>query len=128
MRDRSTILAIDQGTTNSKALLVAQDGTILANASRPLAVRYPQPAWVEQDPLELWASVRGVIDACLHEAQGIRPHAIAIANQRESVLLWERNTGAPVGPCVVWQCQRGARFCNALRDAAWSPGFVSAPG
>ncbi len=121
MRDRPTILAIDQGTTNSKALLVAQDGTILANASQPLAVRYPQPAWVEQDPLELWASVRAVIDACLRAAPGIRPHAIAIANQRESILLWERKTGAPVGPCVVWQCQRGARFCNGLRERGLEP-------
>ena len=73
MRDRLTILAIDQGTTNSKALLIAQDGTILANASQPLAVRYPQPAWVEQDPLELWASVRAVIDACLRRSAGHSP-------------------------------------------------------
>jgi glycerol kinase len=78
-------------------------------------VQYPRPAWVEQDPLEVWRSVRAGIEECLATAPGIRPGAVAIANQRESILLWERSTGAPAGPCVIWQCQRGVDFCEALR-------------
>ena len=64
-----------------------------------------QSAWVEQDPLALWQSVVDAVDACLVMA-GVAPVAVAVANQRESVVLWERRTGEPLGPCVVWQCTR----------------------
>lgn len=111
------ILAIDQGTTNSKALLVDGHGAIVVSASRPLAIRFPQPAWVEQDPEAIWESVAAAIDECLAGAgNDATPSAIAIANQRESVVLWDRRTGAPVGPCVVWQCRRTAPFCAGLRE------------
>ena len=113
------ILAIDQGTTNTKALLVNAAGTVTARAARPLAVHYPQPAWVEQDPLALWQSVRESIDECLQHQPELA--AIAISNQRESVVLWERASGRPLGPCVVWQCQRGAAFCKALEAQGLEP-------
>ena len=109
------VLAIDQGTTNTKALLIGEDGRIVASASRPLSIRFPQPGWVEQDAGELWASVVAAVDECLAQAGGIVPAAIGISNQRESVVVWDRASGAPVGPCVVWQCRRSAPFCAGLR-------------
>ncbi len=83
--DRHGILAIDQGTTNTKALLVSPAGAVLAQAARPLQQTYPHPAWVEQDPLAIRQSVCAAIDDCLAEAGGVAPVAIAVSNQRESV-------------------------------------------
>ena len=111
----SHVLAIDQGTTNTKALLVNRQGQTVASASRGLSIRYPQPAWVEQDARELWTSVREAVDACLEKAGDPPVAAIGIANQRESVVVWDRRTGEPAGPCAVWQCRRTAPFCAELR-------------
>jgi glycerol kinase len=111
------VLAIDQGTTNTKAILVDPCGGIVASASRPVAIRFPQPAWVEQDARVLWSSVADAAAECLAKAGNVRPAAIGISNQRESVVAWDRRTGEPVGPCVVWQCRRTAPFCAALREA-----------
>lgn len=113
------ILAIDQGTTNTKVLLVDNAGRVIRRASRPLSVSYPQPAWVEQDPLAIWQSVQAVIDECLPDNPPLT--AVALTNQRESVVLWERLSGLPVGPCVVWQCQRGAAFCQELKAQGLEP-------
>jgi glycerol kinase len=82
------ILAIDQGTTNTKAILVDHTGQVIRRASQPLAVSYPQPAWVEQDPRAIWQSVQMVIDECLQDDPTLA--AVALSNQRESVVLWER--------------------------------------
>lgn len=113
------LLAIDQGTTNTKAILVDATGSVIARASRPLAVSYPQAAWVEQDPLALWQTVQAAVDECLQGAPA--PVAVAVTNQRESVVLWERATGRPLGPCVIWQCQRGAGFCRELSAQGLEP-------
>jgi glycerol kinase len=109
------ILAIDQGTTNTKALLVNKAGAIVAHAAHPLKQTYPAPAWVEQDPLEIWQSVRAAVDDCLAQVGGITPAAIAVSNQRESVTAWDRRSGQPLGPVIVWQCRRTAEFCEGLR-------------
>ena len=109
------ILAIDQGTTNTKVLLVNPSGNVIARAVRPLRQSFPQPAWVEQDATAIWQSVREAIDECLAAVDEPRPAAIAITNQRESVVLWERQSGRPVGPVIVWQCRRTADFCSQLR-------------
>jgi len=110
------ILAIDQGTTNTKALLIDPQGQVVAEASCALAVEYPRPGWVEQDPLAIWQSVREAVAACLAQAvqAGESLAAVAITNQRESVVAWERATGRPVGPVVVWQCRRTADLCREL--------------
>ena len=108
------ILSIDQGTTNTKAVLVNRAGLVIKRAARGQSVSYPQPAWVEQDPMVIWHNVQAVMDECLQDDPGIA--AIGISNQRESVILWERASGQPVGPCVVWQCQRGAPLCQELRE------------
>jgi glycerol kinase len=111
---RSHILAIDQGTTNTKVLLFDDAGAIVARASRPVAIAFPQPGWVEQDPEALWRSVEEGIETCLRTA-AVRPDAVAVTNQRESVLVWERDSGRPLGPCIVWQCRRTSGFCEELR-------------
>ena len=115
------ILAIDQGTTNTKAMLVDATGAIVAQASRPVAVSYPQPAWVEQDPRVLWSSVQQAIDDCLSAASVRKVAAVGITNQRETVLLWDRQTGEPLGPAVVWQCHRSAPFCQELSARGLEP-------
>ena len=109
------ILAIDQGTTNTKVVLVDADGNIRHKASCPVDVTFPQPGWVEQDPVLLWQSVQNAVDACLTAAGDPVPAGIAITNQRESVMAWERATGKPVGPMVIWQCRRTSAFCEMLR-------------
>ncbi len=109
------ILAIDQGTTNTKVLLVDQTGTVRAGASRPLAIDFPQPGWVEQDARDLWDSVAQAMDGCLAQAGGAEIAAVAITNQRESVVVWDRRTGDPAGPCITWQCRRTAPYCQELR-------------
>lgn len=116
--DARYILAIDQGTTNTKVLLVDDAGLVVARASRPLKQTYPEPAWVEQDPDEIWQSVREAIDAALSQAGKAAPSAlsaVAISNQRESVTAWDRSTGKPLGPVIGWQCRRTASFCEELR-------------
>jgi glycerol kinase len=112
---RGNILAIDQGTTNTKVLLVNPDGNVIARATRPLKLSFPQPAWVEQDAAEIWQSVREAIDECLTAVRDPRPVGIALSNQRESVVAWERQSGRPAGPVIVWQCRRTADFCSHLR-------------
>jgi glycerol kinase len=119
--DKSFILAIDQGTTNSKAILVDGQGWIAGSASRSPGISYPQPAWVEQDPVELWATVQQVIDACMQVARGRKIAALAVTNQRETVLAWERRTSLPLGPAVVWQCHRSADFCRQLTQKGLEP-------
>jgi glycerol kinase len=109
------ILALDQGTTNTKAILIDRTGAIRARASRPLSISFPQPGWVEQDPEALWISVREAADECIGAAGDIELAAIGISNQRESALVWDRRSGAPLGPCIVWQCRRSAAFCESLR-------------
>jgi glycerol kinase len=113
------ILAIDQGTTNSKALLVDERGAIVASASAPVGVSYPRPGWVEQSPEAIWQSVVQVAGESAARAEGRPIAAIGISNQRESVLLWDRRSGEPIGPCVTWQCRRSADRIAALRTPAF---------
>src|SRR5512132_2225264 len=115
------ILAIDQGTTNTKALIIDQAGKIIASAARPLTQSYPHPAWVEQDALAIWQSVREAIDDVLAAAGDPSLAAIAISNQREAIMLWQRTNGAPLGPVVSWQCHRSAPFCEELRARGLEP-------
>ena len=105
-------------TTNTKALLIDAAGTILAKASRAMEVIHPQPGWAEQSPAAIWSSVVECVDECLADRPEVRVGAIGLSNQRESVLLWDRNTGKSVGPCVTWQCRRSAAKLEPLREHA----------
>lgn len=111
---RPHILAIDQGTTNTKVLLFDDEARAVAQASRPVSIAFPQPGWVEQDAEVIWRSVQDAIAACLATSPA-RPDVVAVTNQRESVLVWDRASGAPLGPCITWQCRRTSTFCDELR-------------
>jgi glycerol kinase len=110
------VLAIDQGTTNTKALVVDTQGHIVAQAARPMTVHYPRPGWAEQSAAHIWQSVCAAIGAALRAVDVGRIGALAISNQRESVVLWDRDTGQPLGPCIIWQCRRSAPLCDTLRQ------------
>ncbi|AYG62463.1 FGGY-family carbohydrate kinase [Rhizobium jaguaris] len=108
------ILAIDQGTTNSKAVLVSETGEVIARGSAAVGISYPQPGWVEQDPRRIFASVCEAIETCLKNASGASVEAIAVSNQRESVTMWDGETGEALGPVLSWQCRRTAPDCERL--------------
>ena len=119
------VLAIDQGTTNTKALLVSQTGDILARASVPLATSYPHPGWAEQSADEIWSSVQAAI---AQVTAGHKVDAIAIANQRETLVVWDAETSLAVCPAIIWQCRRTADACAALIAAGHDPLVVAATG
>jgi glycerol kinase len=111
-----SILALDQGTTSSRALVVHQDGTVLGSGQRPFRQHYPQPGWVEHDAEELIASTVEAAREAL-AAAGERPAGIGITNQRETVVLWDRKTLRAVAPAIVWQDRRTTERCRELRAA-----------
>lgn len=125
---RCYILAIDEGTTNAKACLVDQAGRVVREAARPLAVHYPQPTWVEQDPWEIWEATRAAATEALAGTPAAQVAALGISNQRESVLAWERASGEPLGPCITWQCHRSAALCAELRQRGLEPLLVQRTG
>ncbi|RYZ04167.1 MAG: glycerol kinase [Myxococcales bacterium] len=111
------LLAIDQGTTGTTALVMSTAGTTLGRVTRELPQHFPQPGWVEHDAREIWASVEGAVaDAlALANVSGADIAAIGITNQRETTLLWERDTGQPVHKAIVWQDRRTAPLCARLK-------------
>lgn len=116
MTDRF-ILALDQGTTSSRAALVNAQAQIVAMAQQPFIQHFPQPGWVEHDPMEIWqtqlyATRRVLAD---HQISADQIAAIGITNQRETVIIWDRSTGHPIHNAIVWQCRRTASFCDDLR-------------
>jgi glycerol kinase len=115
------ILAIDQGTTGTTALLVGHDLRIHGRQTIDFKQYFPKPGWVEHNPEEIWVSVRKAILE-LFAATGASPgqiQAIGITNQRETTLLWERKDGRPVANAIVWQCRRTAEICQKLRTAGF---------
>ncbi len=115
----SVILALDQGTTSSRALVFDHDGNIRAVAQREFRQIYPQAGWVEHDPEEIWQSQLETARAALVKA-GLKAEdiaAIGITNQRETTVIWDRKTGAPIHNAIVWQDRRTANFCDDLKRA-----------
>lgn len=111
------ILAFDQGTTSSRALLFDRDGRVVSTAQKEFRQIYPHSGWVEHDPREIWATQAGVAAEALTHAGvgGIDIAAIGITNQRETTIVWDRRTGEPVYNAIVWQDRRTADFCDGLR-------------
>lgn len=112
------ILALDQGTTSSRAIIFDRGGSIIGRAQKELEQIYPKPGYVEHNPLEIWATQIGVAKEVL-ELTGIKSGQIAgigITNQRETTILWDRNTGKPIYNAIVWQCRRTADICNELEE------------
>ena len=110
------VLAIDQGTSSTKALVVADGGTVLAENSAPVTPRSAAGGAVEQDPEELFQSIVTAGRAAL-AAAGTEVQAVGIANQGETVLRWDRETGKPFGPALSWQDRRAATITRELREA-----------
>ncbi|HVY50654.1 MAG TPA: FGGY family carbohydrate kinase [Devosia sp.] len=110
------ILAIDQGTTNTKALAVGADGRVVAEAATAMQVVYPRPGWAEQSASDIWSSVQQVIAGVVART-GPAFEAIAISNQRETIVAWDAATGDPLAPAITWQCRRSAGRCEAIRRA-----------
>jgi glycerol kinase len=114
----SYILALDQGTTSSRAILFDHAGNICAVAQKEFTQFFPQPGWVEHDPLEIWVSQAAVAkEAMLKlDVKANRIAGIGITNQRETTLLWDRKTGEPVYKAIVWQDRRTAAYCDTLKE------------
>jgi glycerol kinase len=115
----SCILALDQGTTSSRAILFDTNGDIVAMAQQEFTQHFPQPGWVEHDANEIWRSQLAVARAAIAQS-GVSPQqiaAIGITNQRETTVLWDRVSGEPVAPAIVWQDRRTAPLCDELRAA-----------
>ncbi|MGH8760991.1 MAG: FGGY family carbohydrate kinase, partial [Burkholderiales bacterium] len=113
----SAILALDQGTTSSRAIVFDEAGQVLGTAQRELTQIYPQSGWVEQDADEIWSTQLATARAALAQA-GLSAEniaAIGITNQRETTVVWERATGRPIANAIVWQDRRTAGLCEQLR-------------
>ncbi|MRT39952.1 glycerol kinase [Enterobacteriaceae bacterium RIT702] len=124
----SVILAIDEGTTNAKAIAVDRAGNVVARGSQPLTLEHPQPGLAEQDPLAIWQAVKQAVSDCLAQCAGAQVAAVAISNQRESVLIWQRHNGQPLTPLVSWQDRRSEAFCRDLRVAGKAPRITGLTG
>jgi glycerol kinase len=119
LAERGVVLSLDEGTTGATVAVVGMDGVVRAKGYREITQHYPQPGWVEHDPLEIWSAVQLAAQDSLHAA-GARPgdvRAVGITNQRETLVAWDRRTLEPLGPAIVWQDRRTAAVCDALREA-----------
>ncbi|MDX1981737.1 MAG: glycerol kinase GlpK [Bryobacteraceae bacterium] len=110
------LLAFDEGTTSARSILYNERGEAIAADAEPIENHYPQPGWVEQDPEQIWSAQIGTARRVLAKA-GVAARdvaAIGITNQRETTIVWDRKTGQPIAPAIVWQCRRTADFCAEL--------------
>lgn len=113
------VLALDEGTTSARAILFDKQGGVVSMAQHEIPQLYPQPGWVEQDPMDIYANQYAALTECIAKS-GISPREIAavgITNQRETVILWDKETGRPVYNAIVWQCRRTADICRKLEAA-----------
>jgi len=117
------VLALDQGTTSSRAILFDQAGRSVGAAQKEFTQIYPKAGWVEHDPMEIWGSQSGVAREVI-EKLGVRPEeiaAIGITNQRETTIVWEKDSGKPIYNAIVWQCRRTASICDDLKARGLEP-------
>ncbi|MDP2942034.1 MAG: FGGY family carbohydrate kinase, partial [Candidatus Omnitrophota bacterium] len=124
------ILAIDQGTTGSRAYIFDKSGHIVSSAYKEFRQIYPREGWVEHDPNEIWRSVEYVVKNAL-SLKNIKPSdiaAIGITNQRETTILWDRKSGRPVHNAIVWQCRRTAGICDKLKKEGYTGLFQKKTG
>ncbi len=114
------IIALDQGTTSSRAIVFDHGGNIVDTAQQEFAQHYPQSGWVEHDPQDIWKSQLDVLQTCLSKYKPEHIAAIGITNQRETTLVWERATGEAVHRAIVWQDRRTAAYCDQLKQEGWT--------
>ena len=130
MRTARYLLALDQGTSSSRSIVFDRDGRVVAMAQREFAQSYPQPGWVEHDPQLLWDTQRATACEALATA-GLSARdiaAIGITNQRETTVLWNRHTGEPLHPAIVWQDRRTTALCQSLRERGLEDLFIQHTG
>ncbi|MDK9560229.1 glycerol kinase GlpK [Gallibacterium anatis] len=122
MTDKKYIIALDQGTTSSRAVLLDHDANIVGIAQREFTQIYPKTGWVEHDPMEIWATQSSTLNEVVAKT-GITSDQIAsigITNQRETTIVWNKNTGKPIYNAIVWQCRRTAEFCDQLKAKGYT--------
>src|SRR6202008_3575583 len=118
------ILALDQGTTSSRAMAIGLDGAIAASAQEEFPQIFPQSGWVEHDPEAIWRTQRRTAEQTLERLGSQKVAAIGVTNQRETVVIWDRKTGAPVHNAIVWQDRRTADFMRKMVDAGSEPAIT----
>jgi glycerol kinase len=124
------ILAIDQGTTSTRAMIFNHSGEVLGVKQKEHEQHYPKPGWVEHDPLEIWSSTQFVVQGVLNDNDLTTGDlaAIGITNQRETTLVWDRETGKPYYPAIVWQDTRTDKICNELAKSGGQDRFREITG
>ncbi|MBN7772256.1 glycerol kinase GlpK [Clostridium aminobutyricum] len=124
------IMALDQGTTSSRCILYDKKGNTVSVAQKEFTQIYPKPGWVEHDPMEIWSTQIGVAQEALLmiDATYENIEAIGITNQRETTVVWDKNTGMPICNAIVWQCRRTAEFCDELRERGLAQKFKEKTG
>jgi glycerol kinase len=127
---KHVIMALDQGTTSSRCILYSRSGEIISQAQKEFAQYYPKPGWVEHDPMEIWSTQISVAQEALAKVNLTTDniHAIGITNQRETTLVWDKNTGKPIYNAIVWQCRRTADDCNKLIEKGYSTMILDKTG
>jgi glycerol kinase len=122
MSSEKFILALDQGTTSSRAIIFNHNGDVISLAQKPFQQIFPKPGWVEHDPLEIWSTQSSVAAEAVAKADltGKEIAAIGITNQRETTIVWDRETGAPVYNAIVWQDRRTSKYCDQLREQGYA--------
>jgi len=124
------LLAIDQGTTGTRAVLFDDKVRPVCQEYREITQYYPHPGWVEQDPEEIWKSTICVVEKVIEKSR-ISPlniEGIGICNQRETVVFWDKDTGSPAGKAIVWQCRRTVDICEEWKKRGLSPLVKAATG
>jgi len=124
------ILSIDQGTTSSRAIIFDKDSNIIASASEEIKQIYPKPGWVEHNPNQIWVSVLAVMARVLLDAglKAVDIHAIGITNQRETTVVWDKKTGAPIYNAIVWQSRQTSEICDDLKQKGYEEIIKSKTG
>lgn len=116
-------MALDQGTTSSRAILYDENGSVVSVAQKEVKQYYPEDGWVEQDPMEIWSTQMGVAQEALFKINATYRNVavIGITNQRETTVVWDKETGEPIYNAIVWQCRRTAEYCDELKDQGLAP-------
>ena len=124
------VVALDQGTTSSRAILFNRAGEIVSRAQYPFRQIYPQPGWVEHDPKEIWATEKRALAEAVDTAHSAPKQiaAVGLTNQRETTILWDKATGRPVYNAIVWQCRRTAAICDQLKERGLSEAVTEKTG
>lgn len=124
------IMALDAGTTSNRCILFNEKGEICSVAQKEFTQYFPEPGWVEHDADEIWSTQLGVAVEAMNKI-GVDSKdvaAIGITNQRETVIVWDKNTGEPIYHAIVWQCRRTAQFCDSLKDKGLTEFFRQKTG